>query len=192
MTSREKILSAARQLFVQRGFHQAGMAELAKAATLSVGQIYRIFPSKSDIILTIVEEEMIKRQMSVERAILRISKGSPTLVDKVEVFILEWLESQGVDLSFDILAEAVRNPDIMRCIADRGPIFRESVRLFTLAIEPRLDVRQQAIAEEFLFDLLFGMGHRRLSLPSLSVPATANATAKLIVASIQSLRAASA
>src|SRR3546814_1708509 len=54
---RERIMKASRELFAAKGFHSAPMAELAAAAKVSVGQIYRHFPCKDDIIVGIAEED---------------------------------------------------------------------------------------------------------------------------------------
>ena len=47
---RARIMDAARTLFSSNGFHQTSMAQLATAAQVSVGQIYRLFKGKEDVI----------------------------------------------------------------------------------------------------------------------------------------------
>ncbi|MBJ7549755.1 TetR/AcrR family transcriptional regulator [Marinomonas ostreistagni] len=42
---------------VEKGFHKASMADVAKTAELSVGQIYRYFAHKEDIIRAVVERK---------------------------------------------------------------------------------------------------------------------------------------
>ena len=42
---RSHLLETARQLFAERGFHQTGMAQIAAASGIKVGQIYRDFES---------------------------------------------------------------------------------------------------------------------------------------------------
>ena len=42
---REKIVSAARRLFIANGFHATGVAQIAKESGIAVGQIYRDFSS---------------------------------------------------------------------------------------------------------------------------------------------------
>jgi TetR/AcrR family transcriptional repressor of uid operon len=54
MGSRERIVSSARHLFATQGFHQTPMSELAVAAGVSVGQIYRLFTGKNAVIQAIV------------------------------------------------------------------------------------------------------------------------------------------
>ena len=56
-SGKERILEAARTLFDSHGFHQSSMAELAVAAQVSVGQIYRLFKGKEDIIAAIVQAD---------------------------------------------------------------------------------------------------------------------------------------
>ncbi|MEQ9886535.1 TetR/AcrR family transcriptional regulator [Pectobacterium zantedeschiae] len=53
---RDQIIAAARICFRRGGFHGGGMAEIAKHAELSVGQIYRYFANKDAII-----EEIVRR-----------------------------------------------------------------------------------------------------------------------------------
>jgi AcrR family transcriptional regulator len=46
---RKQILTAAKQLFAERGFHQATMEDIANAAELSPGTIYLYFRSKDEL-----------------------------------------------------------------------------------------------------------------------------------------------
>jgi len=55
---RQQILDAACDCVRQAGFHGASMAEIAKAAGLSVGQIYRYFENKEAIIAAIVAQDL--------------------------------------------------------------------------------------------------------------------------------------
>src|SRR3546814_20278573 len=52
---RERIVNAARRLFGSKGFYATTTAELAEEASVIVGQIYRLFTDKDDVILAIVE-----------------------------------------------------------------------------------------------------------------------------------------
>src|SRR3546814_2087534 len=53
---RQRILKAARELFDAKGFHATTTAELATEAAVSIGQIYRLFDNKDDVIIALVEE----------------------------------------------------------------------------------------------------------------------------------------
>ena len=55
---RQQIVDAASACVRRAGFHGASMAEIAHAAGLSVGQIYRYFANKEAIIADIVARDM--------------------------------------------------------------------------------------------------------------------------------------
>src|SRR3546814_7605970 len=58
---RARIVDAARRLFGSKGFYATTTAELAEEASVSVGQIYRLFTDKDDVILAIVAENVSVR-----------------------------------------------------------------------------------------------------------------------------------
>ncbi len=53
---REEITSAARDLFSRKGFHGTSVPDIARAAGISTGLIYYIFPGKEDILLACCQE----------------------------------------------------------------------------------------------------------------------------------------
>jgi AcrR family transcriptional regulator len=53
---RQQILAAARRCFVREGFHATSMQQVIAEAGLSVGAVYRYFPSKSDLIVAIAQQ----------------------------------------------------------------------------------------------------------------------------------------
>ncbi|GAA0830958.1 TetR/AcrR family transcriptional regulator [Marinomonas arenicola] len=53
---RQRIIDAMKEQAISKGFHKASMSEVAKSAELSVGQIYRYFAHKDDIICALVEQ----------------------------------------------------------------------------------------------------------------------------------------
>src|ERR1700722_21012560 len=59
-----QILEAAKHCFSRVGFHSTSMAQIATQAQMSVGQIYRHFPSKESLIEGIVRED-VARQLSL-------------------------------------------------------------------------------------------------------------------------------
>ncbi|MFI2649299.1 MULTISPECIES: TetR/AcrR family transcriptional regulator [Micromonospora] len=52
---RQQILDAARRCFRRDGFHNTSMQDVIKEAGLSVGAVYRYFPSKNDLITAIAQ-----------------------------------------------------------------------------------------------------------------------------------------
>src|SRR3546814_10817567 len=64
---RQHILATTRDLFVKRGFHQTGMAQIASSSGIAVGQIYRDFANKEAIIAAIRSEEHTSELQSLMR-----------------------------------------------------------------------------------------------------------------------------
>ncbi|WP_051342987.1 TetR/AcrR family transcriptional regulator [Pseudonocardia spinosispora] len=52
---REQIVEAARGLFSAHGFARTTMKDIVRASGLSMGAVYRYFPSKSDLVLAVCE-----------------------------------------------------------------------------------------------------------------------------------------
>ena len=55
---RDKLLDAARTLFAERGFHSTGVAQIASASGVKVGQIYRDFANKEEIVAAIAVRDL--------------------------------------------------------------------------------------------------------------------------------------
>lgn len=53
---REEITAAAQDLFSRKGYHGTSVPDIARAAGISTGLIYYIFPSKEDILLACCQE----------------------------------------------------------------------------------------------------------------------------------------
>ena len=55
ITAQEEILSACRQLIMDKGFSAVNMRAVAAACGVSVGSVYNYFPSKGDLLSAVVE-----------------------------------------------------------------------------------------------------------------------------------------
>lgn len=62
---RDRILAAAKQCFIEHGFHAASMASIAEAADISAGLIYRYFDNKNAIILAIIERQLAEKRADI-------------------------------------------------------------------------------------------------------------------------------
>ena len=108
---RDRILCAALKCFIEQGFHAASMANIADAAQMSVGLIYRYFANKQAIVLAIVE-----RQLEEKRTLIRQLQSSAQLTDDLVKAFASWCVpgpgSMSVALFLEMSAEATRNPEI--------------------------------------------------------------------------------
>jgi len=186
-TARDRILNAARDLFAANGFHQSAMAELATAAQVSVGQIYRLFKGKEDIIEAIVKSDMQERETIISSLQTRLDAGEISIERTFELLLLEVMDDPHEALSFDILAEAFRNAPVRDTITDMCRGLRKSLGDFACVANPDLSGEALKSAEEIILACLFGLGHRSLSAPDISAERTAKRAAFMIVAALRAM-----
>ncbi|NII75742.1 AcrR family transcriptional regulator [Dyella sp. SG562] len=114
---RERILAAAQHCFVKYGFHAASMANIAEAAAMSAGLIYRYFPNKSSIVLAIIE-----RQSEMELEDIRALGASTDPVDALMECFVEWsrprpdMRIMNAALFLETSAEATRDKQVATAI----------------------------------------------------------------------------
>src|SRR5690606_26593701 len=109
---RERIINAARRLFGAKGFHPTTTAELAAEASVSMGQIYRHFDAKSDIVLAIVEKNVHARLAQMDAIFDTVERGKCSIFDAFKAISEISLVLDDGSLSYEILAEAVRNASV--------------------------------------------------------------------------------
>ncbi|HAB73404.1 MULTISPECIES: TetR/AcrR family transcriptional regulator [Pantoea] len=160
-TRQDEIIAAARRCFRQSGFHGASMAQLASAASLSVGQIYRYFPSKDALI-----EEMVKRIVDGRVAAMSAQSDASHIADMIAR--RETLHDEDEMLMLEVAAEASRNPRVSDILQ------AAETRLFHNACEkmradyPHLTEPQRAACVEVLAVLIEGTAFRRLTTQKAS------------------------
>jgi TetR/AcrR family transcriptional regulator, repressor for uid operon len=186
--ARNRILGAARNLFAANGFHQTAMAELASAAQVSVGQIYRLFKGKEDIIEAIVQADAQERERTIQHLQDRLDAGDISVEQTFELLMLDVMDNPHEALSFDILAEGFRNGRVADMIADMCNGLRKSLSDFACVANPGLSGEALKSAEEMILACLFGLGHRSLSRPSIDDERTARCAAFMIVAALRAMK----
>lgn len=65
----ERIVQVARQLFLERGYDQSTVLEIAKACEVAVGTIYKHFESKERLLIGVIDHQMRRLQRAVRRAV---------------------------------------------------------------------------------------------------------------------------
>src|SRR4051795_6932890 len=72
--NRELILAAAREAFAEAG-HDVQMPDVARAAGVGVGTLYRHFPAKEDLVLALVREKV---QSVIDIAAEALTRDAPS------------------------------------------------------------------------------------------------------------------
>jgi AcrR family transcriptional regulator len=90
--NRQQILTAARQLFEQRGVDQVTMDEIARAAGVGKGTLYRRYPDKAMLVVELMDACFV----SFERETLDdIASSSTSSIDQLHAFLdrlIDWTE----------------------------------------------------------------------------------------------------
>lgn len=109
---RQHLLEVARKLFIDHGFHGTGVAQIAAASGVKVGQIYRDFASKEDIIAAIAQQDLrhFLDEAGLEEA---IAAGNITAIRAwIGSFVTYESDLDGYRLIPEIMAESARNERI--------------------------------------------------------------------------------
>jgi AcrR family transcriptional regulator len=127
--NRKRILLAARHLIARGGFREASIAAVAGEVGLSIGAIYRYFPSKADLFVELLTEA-VSREVQILRSIID-GPGSATtrLRAAVESFASRALKGPHLAYAFiieptDTEVEAAR----ILCRRQFSDLFREILR----------------------------------------------------------------
>lgn len=162
---RQQILDAARICFLRNGFHLTTMQDVIAEAGLSVGAVYRYFPSKAEIVEAIAEQyaEQLWGQLATladeERPVVELMTAAIGVVDG----------ASGPDgplrLAIQVWSEALRDKRIAETAARVYTRFRDNfVRVARRAVAsgelPRgTDPRAMGAA---LFSLVIGYGLQKV------------------------------
>ncbi|WP_304166025.1 TetR/AcrR family transcriptional regulator [Lonsdalea britannica] len=157
----DRIIAAARQCFRRAGFHGAGMAEIARVAELSVGQIYRYFTNKDAIIEEMVYRIAEARIAPLERDLNHTARMPDILVGNApydEVYHY----SDDNALMLEATAEASRNPRVAEILkAADARIFNQACLMLQKRY-PRLSQASIAARVELMAALVQGTSTRSL------------------------------
>lgn len=157
---RDEIVAAARQCVVRHGFHAASMAQIAQQARMSVGQIYRYFPSKEAIIHAIVERIVAQRLAWIE------STGRQLDLPKVlasRMFTQDAGEIDDRALLLEVTAEATRNPAVAEIVRKADRQLHERALTTVRQDYPQLSRKEAAARVEIMAVLSEGTAFRRVT-----------------------------
>jgi AcrR family transcriptional regulator len=127
-TARERLLDAAANLFAERGFRGASVADVAAQAGLTKGALYWHFKSKEELFFALLEER-VDRHL---RALMDLTGGAPRdqeTAARVSSGIAELVDQQRplVLLMHEYWALAVRDPEVCQRYVERQRSLTESL-----------------------------------------------------------------
>ena len=120
---RERILVPAQRCFIEAGLNSTSVANIAEAAAMSPGLIYRYFESKAEITRAVVQRQLT---MTLER--IKTEYEAPDIAKNfTEAFVRSHdplLDELHPVLLLEITAEATRDPVIAEALAEYASALR--------------------------------------------------------------------
>ncbi len=144
---RALIVEAAAGCFIAKGFHQTGIREIAKAAGISLGNLYNHFTGKPALIAEIAKVEAEELQPLLQG--LNQELPPPRALERfVDDLLDHTMQQENAELAVEIMAEALRNPEIgaafdvnrRRLTKALSDLLKRGIR--TGAFDPDLDCKE--------------------------------------------------
>lgn len=160
---RDAIVEAATGRFLARGFHRTSVADIAAAARISMGLLYRYFANKDAVIAAVAERDRADTLAEIARIAAALA-----LADGLRDFVRGQIEAAAAPgyaaLVAEIAAEALRNPAI-RALWEREDTAVAAALRDAIAAHPdaaAADPRAIAALAEFALALAEGIAGRLL------------------------------
>ena len=167
---RDRIMLAARKLFIENGFHATGMAQVAKTSGIAIGQIYRDFASKEEIVAALVEADC-GRLMMYEKLESAIETGD---IDSVRGWLREFVEPsdqpEDAPLFAEIVAESARSERIRAIFRQTHDELRHHMDAALELIGPGAAVEgRRKILGDVISTLSLGMMQQQMMRPEIDL-----------------------
>lgn len=113
---RQEILAAAESCFVKNGFHAASMQDIARAAGVSMGSLYRYFANKEAIIGSFAESDLTEATDAIA-AWGQSPRPGPAFRVLVHAFLQAATVPARAAIEAEIYAESLRNDALRKLLA---------------------------------------------------------------------------
>jgi AcrR family transcriptional regulator len=126
----DQILTAALEIFAQKGYSAATIPEIARQAGLAAGTIYLYFPNKRDLFIKVVENLLVSPLLSIfekENSTDFIVSAKAALNNR-----LAFLESGALGRLMLLMSEIQRDPELKSSFNQTllQPLFKRMSRIF--------------------------------------------------------------
>ncbi len=178
-TRRRDILRAALQCFAAKGFYATTMADIARAAKMSAGNLYNYFAGKVDIVEELARNEIERMKKSLQDLQLGLC-GEQEVREHARRIALARLDSQGAKIALEILSESTRNERMGRILNEFDAQWREAL---LEVMRKHSQMSEEALCRriEFNLTLMDGLSARLVAHPELDREALASDIAEYVV-----------
>ena len=166
-TSRDKTVEARRKLivetaalcFIEQGFHQTSIRDIANRAGISLGNLYNHFESKSALIAEIATLEAEDFE-DIEKQILKISDPAKALDKFISLYTKYCARHENIMLSAEIVSEGLRNPDVGKGFLQNRERLTSLLQQLVSAHNGTKDTKLSRFTINFIIDLIEGLATR--------------------------------
>jgi len=186
---RQRILDGAARAFSVSGFQGTSVPQIAGEVGVSVGLLYRYFPSKADLFTAICMSELESEIESLTRQLSEISDPTERLRQGVEFYLRQMEQKQSAGVILGALAEAPANNEVREVMRLRATTIRDFVRGYLEEGVKAGEVPATTPIEEFtqaIAMMLDGVVTAwAISGPELDLGAVRDAIVSLLAAALQ-------
>ena len=147
--TRADLIAAARVVFLERGFHQATLDEIAERAGYTKGAVYSNFAGKDDLFLGLLEEHYERRTEAYTRVFVSTDGEEETYRAVAWVMLDAYArEPEWWRLVSDFASHASRDPDLLGRLRATREAFLDALAGIIEATSERHGVRYGLPAKE--------------------------------------------
>ncbi|EIV8404047.1 TetR/AcrR family transcriptional regulator [Escherichia coli] len=155
---RNEIIAAARKCFEERGLHGTTMAYVAEHAHLSVGQVYRVFESKEEIIEVIITDVINAKIEAMIEDNHNLKQKARALAGIVTSPVNKYRDDL---LLMEITAESKRNPRLLAILKMADNRLKEEDGRLIRNKHPNFSESKINVISEFIAVLTEGTLYRK-------------------------------
>ncbi|MGH7639889.1 MAG: TetR/AcrR family transcriptional regulator [Candidatus Dormibacteria bacterium] len=125
---KRRILEGAARAFSAAGFQGTSVPDIATEAGVSVGLLYRYFPSKADLFTACCLSEMEAEMAALTQRLAGIANPSERLRQGVEFYLQQMQAKRGAGVILGAMAEAPLSQDVRQVLQIRADTIQGFVR----------------------------------------------------------------
>lgn len=159
---RQLIVETAAACFVEQGFHQTSIRDIAKRAGVSLGNLYNHFPGKAALIAEIAELEEQDLD-AIEEQVSRISDPSKAFDKFVALYTEYCCIPENVVLSAEVVSEGLRNQQVGSGFLQNQAKLNSVIAKLIIEMAGQQGVKpavEPTVSAEFVVDLVQGLAMR--------------------------------
>ena len=112
--------------FLEQGYHQTGVRDIAARAGVSLGNLYNHFRGKHDVL---VEMAMLERsELEQFLTILSSESSAPTILKRfIDAYAKYLAAPENIILTLEVSSEAIRQPDIAQLFLENRAVLADAL-----------------------------------------------------------------